>query len=190
MKRFISFSLVFAVLILIISSCLTVEKKEYKFEFTGKNAGKLTIKYVNLMSMPDYTEEEEQTDNSKADFDDLISTYIQGDKIENDFPLATNVQKRLFEENGLLCGEVTMDFPNLEAVRLYQFDKKSPIMFSVSGAIDGESFVSTNGVLGNSDYMNVVFWKAGSKLLTVATSVTTPDEETVSLLKHYKKWKN
>ena len=188
MKRSIRFSIIFTLLAIIISSCLTVEKKTYKFEITGKNSGKLTIKYVNLMSMPDYMEEE-GGDNSWADFEDLIETYINGTRIENDYPMASNIQKRLFEENGQLCGEVTMDFTNLEAVRLYQFDKKSPVCFSISNTIDGESYVTSNGILGSSDFMNVVFWKSGTKVMEVTTQVTTPDEETQSLVKHYRAWK-
>jgi len=188
MKRFIRFSLIFTVLALIATSCLTVEKKIYKFEFTGKNSGKLTIKYVNLMSMADY-DAEEGADNSQADFEDLTDNYINGSNIETNYPLATNVTKRLFEENGKLCGEVTMEFNNLEAVRLYQFDKKSPICFSVSNSIDGESYETSNGTLGNSEFMNVVFWKTGTKQLEVTTTVTADDGENLSLLPHYKKWK-
>jgi hypothetical protein len=191
MKRFIRFSLIFTILAIIVSSCLTVEKKIYTFQFTGKNSGTLSIKYINLMSMSDYNEDEDgnAVDNSGDDFDDLIVTYLNGTTIEETYPLATNVQKRLFEENGQLCGEVTMDFPNIEAARLYQFSKKSPICFSISNTIDGEYFESTNGTLGNSEFMNVVFWAPGTKTLTVTTGVTEPSEDTQGLLSHYKKWK-
>lgn len=191
MKRFIRFSLIFTLLALIISSCLTVEKKIYTFQFTGKNSGTLTIKYVNLMSMSDYGEDEEGNpiDNTQADFDDLIETYLNGSSIEGNYPLATNIQKRLFEENGQLCGEVTMEFASLDAARLYQFSKKSPICFSIGNTIDGEYFDSTNGTLGNSEFMNVVFWTPGTKTLVVTTGVTEPSEDTSSLLSHYKEWK-
>jgi hypothetical protein len=188
MKRSIRFSIIFTLLAILLSSCLTVEKKIYKFEFTGKNSGKLTITYINLMSMPDYGEEED-TDSSPADFQDLIDTYMNGTRIEGDYPMATNIKKRLYEENGMLCGEVTMDFTNLEAARLYQFDKKSPLCFSVSNTIDGEAYESSNGTLGSSDFMNVVFWKPGTKKLEVTTTVTGPDEANVSLLREYKAWK-
>lgn len=189
MKRSIRFGIIFTVLAVILSSCLTVEKKIYKFEFTGKNSGKLTIKYVNLMAMPDYGAEEESAANTSVDFQDLIDIYLNGSKIEDAYPLASNFQKRIFEENGQLCGEVTMDFNNLEAVRLYQFNKKSPICLSVSNSVDGESFVASNGTLGSSDFMNVVFWKAGTKLLELTTSVTAPAEENISLIKEYRAWK-
>ena len=79
MNRKIRFTIIFTSLAVIISSCLTVEKKIYTFEFTGKNSGILTIKYVNLMSMVDYGGEE-GADNTGTDFEDLIdnqrSTFI------------------------------------------------------------------------------------------------------------------
>ena len=58
--------LALAFLALLISGCLTVEKKEYTFEFTGKNSGTLTIKYINIMSSMD-----DEEDVSEDDFDEL-----------------------------------------------------------------------------------------------------------------------
>jgi len=164
-------------------SCLTVEKKQYTFEFTGKNSGKLTVKYINIMSNVDsagYTEIQ--------DFDELLSSYINGTKIEESYPEATNISKRLFEENGVLCAEVTMEFPNLQAARLYQFDTKSPFMFYAS-SVDGETYVESNGTYGG-DNMPVVMFPSKLKKLTVTTSVSKPsDESYVSLLGEYNKWK-
>jgi hypothetical protein len=174
-----------AVLAFFVSSCLTVEKKKYEFEFTGKSTGTLTITYVNLFSQMD-----DSLDISEEDFDELIEDYINGTTIEDEFPLATNIKKELYEESGKLNGKVTMDFTSLDAVRLYQFDKKSPICFNVGQTIDGESFESSNGTLGNSDYMNVVFWSGKAKKLEVVTTVDAYDEEDcVSLVKQYRKWK-
>jgi hypothetical protein len=168
---------------LILSSCLTVEKKQYTFEFTGKNAGKLTIKYINIMSVVDsagVTEVE--------DFNDLVDNYLNGDKISTSYPEAKNITKRLFEENGVLCAEVIMDFPDLTAARLYQLDKKSPFMFLAS-SVDGETYVESNGTYGG-DIMPVVIFQNKLKTLNVTTSVTTGnDENNVSLLGEFKKWK-
>lgn len=174
-----------AVLAFLISSCLTVEKKKYKFEITGKNSGKLTITYVNIFSQMD-----DSTDVSEEDFDELINDYINGTKIEDAFPLASEVTKRLYEENGKLNAEVTMNFASLEAVRLYQLDKKSPICLNVGQTIDSETFESTNGTYGNKDYMNVVFWSPKAKVFEVTTTVNEfNDEDCVSLVKQYRRWK-
>lgn len=172
------------ILAIFLTSCLSVEKKEYSFEMTGDNSGKMTIRYINILSVMD-----DGNDVSAADFQELLDKYINGDQIVQDFPGATNIQKRLYEENEQLCGEVTLDFPDLSAARLYQFDKKSPVMMCISAAFDSETYVSSNGSYGN-DFMPVVFWPSDSKNLEVVTTVTATDETTMSLLGAYKLWKS
>lgn len=174
-----------SMLVILMTSCLTVEYKKYVFEFTGKNSGKLTITYYNIHSQKD-----DSVDVSAQDFEELINDYLTGNKIESYFPLATNFKKRLFVENNQLCGEITMEFNSLEAVRLMQLGKKGPIVMDLSKTIDGESFESTNGTYGNSEYMNIVYWPANAKKLEVVTSVSKFDpEKSVSLAAQYYKWK-
>lgn len=173
-----------ATLALIMTSCLTVEKKEYLFEMTGENSGKMTIRYINILSVMD-----DGNDVSAADFQELLDKYINGDQLLQDFPGASNLTKRLYEENEQLCGEVTIEFSDLSAARLYQYDKKSPVMMCISAAFDSETYVSSNGSYGN-DYMPVVFWPSGTKRLEVTTSVSAPDETSLSLLPAYKAWKS
>ncbi len=174
---------VLGLIAVMLSSCLTVEKKEYTFELTGENSGKLTIRYINIMSVMD-----DGKDVTAQDFAEIIDKYINGDQLEQDFPGAANIKPRLYEQNGQLCGEVTLDFPSLSAARLYQYDKNSPLMMCISAAYDSETYVSSNGSYGN-DYMPVVFWPAGSRKLTVTTSVSAPDETSLSLAGEYRKWK-
>jgi len=171
-------------LALILTSCLTVEKKEYSFELTGDNSGKMTIRYINILSSMD-----DGNDVTAADFQELLDKYINGDQIVQDFPGATNIKKRLYEDNGQLCGEITLDFADLSSARLYQYDKESPVMMCISAAFDSETYINSNGSYGN-DFMPVVFWPSGSKKLDVTTSVTTPDETTMSLLPAYIEWKS
>ena len=171
---------IIAVLALLMTSCLTVEKKTYTFEFTGENSGKLTINYINILSVMD-----DGNDVSAADYQELMDKYINGDQITQDFPGAINIKKRLYEDNAQLCCEVSLEFADLSAARLYQYDKKSPIMMCISAAYDSETFVSSNGNYGN-DFMPVVFWPSGSKKLELTTSVTAPDETTISLLEMHK----
>ena len=182
MKRNLTILFILLITSSIFTGCLTIEKKEYSFEMTGKNSGKLTIKYVNIMSS-----EGDSLQAVNADFDELTSSYMMGDKLQNDYPNTTNIQKRLFEENGVLCGEVTMSFPNLAAVKLYQYDTKSPFMLSL-GFLDSETFAESNGKHGG-DVMPIVFWDKKLKKLTLATNVTKPSEKTLSLLEKYNRWK-
>jgi len=168
-------------LALFITSCLTVEKKQYTFQFTGSNSGKLTIKYINI-----YASGVDSASQITDDFNDLKSNYIAGDKIELDYPGATNIVKRLFEENGQLCAEVTMDFPDLASARLYQYDKKSPIMFCMNTAFDTETYLESSGLYGG-DYMPVVFFDGESKVLKLTTKISTADSLSVSLIDEWKR---
>ncbi|MCF8296189.1 MAG: hypothetical protein K9J13_01470 [Saprospiraceae bacterium] len=170
-------------LAILISGCLTVEKKEYTFEFTGKNSGTLTIKYVNIMSSKD-----DDLDVSKEDFDELISKYLNGDEISKTYPEAKNIKTRIFEENGKLCGEAKMDFAILSDVKLYQQSKKSPYMLCLKSTLDSETYYDSNGNYGG-EIMPVVFWPKKLKKLTVVTKVSDDDESTISLLSHYNNWK-
>lgn len=169
--------------VLFLSGCLTCEKKEYTYEFTGKDSGRLTIKYINLLSTMDDT-----LDISEEDFNTLLTDYYEGSEVENEFPDATVVEKRLFEENGVLCGEIILEFTGLAMGHLYQHNGKGPLMFCLGCySIDSEYYSSSNGEYGG-DVMPVVFWDAGLKTLTLSTDVTTPDETTVSLLDRYLEW--
>jgi hypothetical protein len=171
------------VAVLFMSGCLTCEKKEYTFEFTDKESGRLTIKYINLMSTMD-----DSTDISEEDFTSLINDYYEGSEVENEFPEATLISKRLFEENGVLCGEIVLEFSDLAAGHLYQHKGKGPLMYCLGCySIDSEYYSESNGEYGG-DVMPVVFWESGLKELTLSTDVTFPDETTVSLLARYNEW--
>lgn len=169
--------------LLFLSGCLTVEKKEYTFQMKDNNSGTLTIKFVNIMSMKD-----DALDVSQGDFEELVTNYIEGTEIEKDYEKAMVRSKRLYEENGVLCGEVIIDFDNLASVGLYQYDSKSPLMFNVGSFLDSETYLTSNGEFGG-EVMPVVFWAKSLKTLTLTTYITDPDETTVGLLTEYREWK-
>jgi hypothetical protein len=175
--------LALAVTVIFLSGCLTCEKKEYTFKLTGDNSGILTIKYINILSTMDDT-----VDISEDDFNSLIFDYYEGAELENEFPEATLVSKRLFEENGVLCGELVLEFSDLASGHLYQHKGKGPYMYCIGCySIDSEYFSESNGEYGG-DVMPVVFWESGLKELTLTSQVTTPDETTISLLDRYLEW--
>ena len=160
-----------------ISSCLTCERKEYIFQLTGENSGKLTIKYVNIFSSI-----VDSAGELMVDYDELINMWLKGEKIERDFPLAKKFKKRLFKENGTLCGEVTMEFDDLSKVHLYRYKNRGPFMFSMSGVNDdGENFAQSNGEFGG-DKMPVIFWPDDTRTLRFSTKIADPDSTTVSML--------
>ncbi|MEI8046410.1 MAG: hypothetical protein WCI92_03445 [Bacteroidota bacterium] len=163
-----------------IAGCLTCERKEYVFQLTGENSGKLTIKYINIFSSLI-----DSTGELSADYDELINLWLKGEKLERDFPEATKFRKRIFEEDGTLCGEVTMEFDDLSKVHLYRFKNSGPFMFSLSSFNDdGETFLQTNGELGG-EKMPVIFWPAEEQSLRFSTKIATPDSSCVSMLKQW-----
>jgi hypothetical protein len=178
----------FLILIIIpvsIVGCLTCERKEYIFTLTGENSGKLTIKYVNIFSsMIDSTGE------ISSDYDELTNMWLKGEKLEMDFPGTKKIKKRLFKENGTLCGEVTMEFDDLAKVHLYRYMGKGPFMFSMSGVNDdGENFAQSNGDFGG-EKMPVIFWRDNTRTLRFSTKIAEPDSTCVSMLAMWEKNKN
>ncbi len=174
---------IFAILIIatyFLSSCLTCETKDYTFELNGKGGGKFTIKYNNIMSKKDKEELSKEEEITK-DFEELNEKYMAGTEVEKLFPEAKLVEKKLYSENGKLNGIIVFEFTSLPQVKLYQFDKNSPIQYYMS-SLSSESFGTSNGVQAP-DYFPVVSWSKDLKKLTLTTKVNEPSEEsTTSLL--------
>jgi hypothetical protein len=161
-------------------SCLTCERKEYIFQLTGVNSGRLTIKYINIFSSLI-----DSTGELSADYDELKNMWLEGRKLELDFPEASKFKKRIFEENGTLCGEVTMEFDDLSKVHLYRYKGNGPFMFSISAVNDdGETFTQSNGEFGG-EKMPVIFWPEDMQTLRFVTKIASPDSTCVSMLEQW-----
>jgi len=175
-KKIIRF-LLLIIIPISIAGCLTCERKEYVFKLTGENSGTLTIKYVNIFSSLI-----DSTGELSADYDEMMNLWLYGEKLERDFPEATNFEKRIFNENGTLCAEVTMDFDDLSKVHLYRHLGKGPFMFNMAGVNDdGENFSQSNGEFGG-EKMPVIFWPEDERNLRFVTRIATPDSSCVSML--------
>ncbi len=174
----------FILLLFMIGGCLTVEQKEYEFELLGNNSGKLTIRYINIMSDSDLSEADHA-----ADFKELIDSYLNGTKIEEEFVHATLISKRLYEKEGMLCGEVVLMFHDLAGAKLYQYEDNTPLMFALTTKAVTEEYIDSNGKFGG-EYMPVVFWNSNSKVLRLRTALTKPEDSAFSLIGHYREWKN
>ena len=168
---------------IVLSGCLTTEFKEYHITLNDDGSGKATIKFIKILSQMD-----DSTDVSTDDFNQLISDYVQGDALLDDFPNAEIVSKNLYEENGYLVGVVQISFDSLSCVNLYQFDKQSPYMFYIGSY--SETYIESNGVY-DENVMPVVFWDKNKKEIYLKTQVTEVNEDSgfVSLLANYQKWK-
>jgi len=177
----------FSILILItaiifISGCLTVEKKEYKVKLTGPTSGRGTIKYINIVSQKD-----DGKDVSMKDFAELITDYIEGDKVKNDFPGISNVNKKIFEENGVLCAEFSFDFDSLHQIKLFKYDTDSPYMLMVKESFSNEEYEESDGEY-NINNMPIIFWKKFTKAFYWKTKMSGDMSNTIGLLDQYKSW--
>lgn len=183
-QKFLAFTTV-AVFALLASSCLKCEKKTYTWNFTGPNSGTLTVKYVNILSEVDYEDEENTPDDQiTADYNDLISRFIEGTEAEDDFPDAKFVSKRLFEQDGSLCGEIVFEFTDISQAKLFKYDKTAPLMYYSS-----DSVLYTDGNRGPS-YMPVVMWENNANKIVVTNHISTAEGESLlSMWKESKKEK-
>jgi hypothetical protein len=182
MTRFFLFLLITIFSVFIFSGCLTVESKEYTIKLKTDYSGEATIKFVNILSEADDT-----LDISADDFRQLMEFYVQGAQLEKENPGYHNVKKRLFEQDGMLCGEVTFTFDSLSALRIYKYDKDSPYMYFVGNPLSSEQFVESNGTFGY-DWMPVAFWQKDAKELYLKTKVVSEVVHHRSLLKNFKEW--
>lgn len=171
-------------IVFIFSGCLTVEFKEYTIRMKNDRSGEATIRFVNILSEADDT-----TDISADDFQQLIEFYIEGNQLEKDNPGYHNAKKRLYEQDGVLVGEITFTFDSLSVLRIFKLDKDSPYMYFVGHPLSSEQFVESNGTYGR-DWMPVVFWPRDSNELTLKTKVVSEVSHQRSLLKNFKQWQS
>lgn len=170
--------------LLIFAGCLGVEKKEYTIHLNNGQSGTAAIKYINIFSTDD-----NEKDVSFKDFGELVSDYLQGDKIEKDFPGIHDVKKRLFIENNTVCGEISFAFDSLSHVKLFRYED-GPYMFYInSGSSPSEKLDATNGKFGG-ETMPVIFWSKNMKELSFKTLVTEDLTGKRSLVKLYKMWQS
>ena len=182
MKKIYLIPILVALFAIVLSSCLNVEKKEYTIELKKDGSGSGEIVFVNLFSEDD----EEGVPNADADFESLINDYIEGTTFEDEHPGLDVSRKRLYEDDGVLCGEVNFTFDEYAATGLYQHDSKSPWMWW-PGSEDEEYYDSEEGEYGG-ETMPIVFWTKNTKDFEVATTVGEFGEGCRSLLPRHNDW--
>jgi len=171
--------------VLLLQGCLNVEQKEYYFKINNDGSGECRIVYRNILSKDD-----DGKDVSFKDFGELVSDYLNGDKLEKEYGDIRDVKKRLFVEDGLLCGEMIFSFDSLSQAGLFQFDQDSPLMLYLEQSMFGsnEKYIESNGFY-DKDVMPVIFWKRNSRELRLTTQVLEDTTGTRNLVKLYTLWK-
>jgi hypothetical protein len=167
--------------IIFLSSCLTTEYKEYTFQINEDGSGSGKIKYINIIS-----QEDDGVNASATDFEQLINDYLNGNSFEqeNHYHLVTN--KRLFEENGVLCGEVEFTFTHIDSVGFTKFSncECAPLLYYM-GALT-ETLIDTDGnYLGLNRDFPVITWEPGMSEVFIKTMVEADVSNGHSLLAMY-----
>jgi hypothetical protein len=166
-----------------LQGCLTVETKEYSFKVKKDKSGSGKIKYINIMS-----DNKDSANIVESDYNDLIESYLHGKKLEEEFPAIKNVQKKLYEEDNQLCGELTFDFDDITKLKFYKYKDDGPWCYYISNfnfSSGTESYFSSNGTYGGEN-MPVIFWDSDLKSFEFKTTVTQPGKNTQSLLSMWK----
>ncbi|MBN1327394.1 MAG: hypothetical protein JW996_05530 [Candidatus Cloacimonetes bacterium] len=170
---------------LLFCSCLTTEYKEYRFKINRDGSGEGSVKFVNIMS------EKEEGEESVvfSDFGELIDNYLNGQTFEEENPNYQVTGKKLFEENGVLVGEVKFNFSSLESIGFYQAENCdcAPLMYYMDGF--SETFKETNGnYLGGDTVFPFIIWDNDITEVYIKTIVTEDISNGLSLLATYKTW--
>lgn len=194
MKKSLSFVTLIAAVAILFTGCLTCEKKEFTYQLNKDGSVNLTIKYYNLMSsFSGGSEESEESEEGaetaestlEADFEDLMSNYVNGSSPESEYTNAVVETKRLFEENGTLCGEIRMKFASASDAKLFVDAKRKLILKDFCSSYSETLSVTNGSYDGSSPF---VIWDTKAKTLTYTTSVSSAyTEGNTSLLS---RWKN
>ena len=184
MKKLQTLSLMLVLLFIIVfSGCLTVEQKLYTFEIENDGSGRGTIKFINLVS-----EEDDEKDVSFKDFGELISDYIEGTQFENDNPHYYVLSKDLYEENGVLVGEVNFTFNHADSIGFFKTEgcNCAPYMYYMGSL--SETLIETDGEYLGDDFP-VIIWSNNTRKFVFKTSVKEDMSDAHPLLPLYNTWK-
>jgi hypothetical protein len=170
-----------AVVLSTFQGCLFVEKKTYKVTMTGQQTGTCTVTYTNIMSQRD-----DGKDVSFKDFAELVTDYLEGDKLDGDYPEGRIVNKRIYSKDGILCGEATIEFDTLATMKMYRYDRSAPLMMYMPQT-NNETVEVSNGTYGGEE-MPVLFWPSTAKELMFTLVAGSVDSTNVSLMRQFDVW--
>jgi hypothetical protein len=174
-------------LALLTSGCLVAEKKEYRFKLNPDGSGSGTIKFINIVSQDD-----EEKDVSFKDFAELVTDYVEGTKWEGENEHFTVTNKKLYEAEGVLVGEVSVTFTDWNAAGFLLTNKCDccPALYHFEG-VNNETFGSSNGNYLGADGggLPLIEFASGVKEFQIDTHYLENLDGTHPLIKHYKSWK-
>ena len=173
--------------LVLMTGCITVEKKEYRFKLNADGTGDGTIRYVNILSSDDNGK-----DVSFKDFAELVTDYLQGMKFEDDYPAFHVTGKKLLEENGLLIGEVAFTFASFDSVGFLHHAKCDccPVQYFINTDKGKETVTESNGsVVTTVAPSPFIEWEPKIHDLTLKTTLMDDTTGARSMISYYRSWK-
>jgi hypothetical protein len=178
--------LLFSLVLINLTGCLSIEYKEYIFRINPDGTGDGEIIFYNLVSV-----EDDEKDDSFKDFGELVSDYIEGTNFEDDNPNYRVTNKELFEKDSILVGRVEFAFTSFRDIGFFKSEDCdcSPLMYYMGDF--GESYSESNGnYLGEEKNFPVIIWQSDADEIYIKTVVQEDLTGTHSLLKLYHTWKD
>jgi hypothetical protein len=169
-----------------LTSCLTAGHKEMRISLNPDGrSGSAIILFTRIHSEAS----SDTADQTKEDFNSLISEYYQGKKLTDLFPNISNVKKRLFLDGQELAGELTFDFANIADLGFYRFHNSGPFMYYTlaDGYFSSGIFEASNGTYGG-EKMPFVFWDETTRDFFVKVALSQAQAPERSLVPLYKAW--
>lgn len=193
MSRNILLAAIFLGLFAVLSGCIVPETKEYRFKLNPDGSGSGTVTFVNLVSQDD-----DERDVSFKDFSELVTDFLQGTDFEDQNPAYHVTNKRLFEKDGKLMGEVAFTFSSLDSVGFFRQPNCDCCPTLLYAEAFQENYVGSDGKFlgdttsspfGNGSATPFIVWPAGAREFYVKTSVLENLDNTHSLLAYWQDWK-
>jgi hypothetical protein len=185
-KKIFSIVALMATLAAIMTGCLSVERKEYRFKINPDGSGEGTIHFINIVSQDD-----DGKDVSFKDYAELVTDYLNGTKFESDFPNMKVTGKKLYEDKGTVNGEVNFTFTNADSVGFFTFkDKGCSMLMHFAKSNQSETVIESNGkiITGVTDSPFIV-WDSGAKECTFTTRLFEDSTGYRKLVEHYRSYK-
>jgi hypothetical protein len=168
------------------TGCLTADLKELRLSLKpdGKSGtGSIVFSKIHSEMSSD------TANNTKADFNSLVTEYYQGKKIDESLKGTHNIKKRLYLDGNDLMGEVTFEFENIADLGFFQFNGTGPYMYYTlsDGVFTSGQFEASNGSYGG-EKMPIIFWDSSARDFYVKISLASSQSPQRSITSLYKTW--
>jgi hypothetical protein len=191
------------VLIFLLDGCLVVSHRIFTYSVRKDGKVELQIKYIDIRSAyttnglePDtgFVEKDEEPALSEEvkDYNALIQDFYVSNYFSNCYKSGKVISRKLYEENGLLNGEVKIEFQNIKDAGITKVKRDYALISdSICGFIPFvDSIIKSTDfeiTLAEESQSQKISWKKKSGPLVFEIVPYFPYSNSVSLLEQWKK---